>query len=539
MDAQSFQTNLNDLLDSLPPWFREGLVVSGESQAFISGIVQDNRRVEPGCIFVARVGKTSDGHQYIQDALERGASVVVGEKSISGLPVPYIQVEDGRLALAYLAAAFYRFPARKLITIGVTGTDGKTTTCNLIFNILKSAGYPAGMITTVNAVIGGKVLDTGFHVTTPEAPDVQRYLAEMVLQGLTHVVLEVTSHGLDQHRVAGCEFDLAVVTNITHEHLDYHGTYEAYREAKSRLFSSLTRSAPKQPLIRPSAVLNRDDSSYGYLASMIASSSCKEGKSVDLITYGYNPGADVQAANVELNPGGMGFEAVVKGRHLAIQSGLAGEFNVPNILAAIAATVLGLQVDSKAAAAGIAATKAIPGRMELVDMGQDFTALVDFAHTPTALKRSLESARRMLEQRAQPGKIIAIFGSAGLRDREKRRMMAETSVKLADVTILTAEDPRSESLIDILDEMKQGAEKGGGVEHKSYWCIPDRREAIRFGIRMAEAGDIVMALGKGHEQSMCFGETEYPWDDRVAMKAALGELSGQDGPQMPYLPDSR
>ena len=537
LEAYSFQTKLDDLLNTLPDWLRAGMRVSGTSQAWVTGIVQDHRLVTPGCIFVARKGRTRDGHQFIHPAIQRGASGIVGEEPISDLPVPYIQVEDGRLALAYFAAAFYRYPARKLITIGVTGTDGKTTTSSLIYNILKAAGSRVGMITTVSAVIGEKEFETGFHVTTPEAPDVQRYLAEMVQAGLTHAILEVTSHGLEQHRVAGCDFDLAVITNITHEHLDYHGSFEAYRQAKASLFSTLAISPPKAFELKATAVLNRDDSSYEYLASLIASTASNERKEVRQITYGINQPVDVRAENIHMSPKGLEFDVLTQGQDMKIESGLVGEFNVSNILAAIAATHLGLEVKDRAVIEGIASTGAVPGRMEFIEMGQTFTAIVDFAHTPNALRRSLETARELLTVGGQAGKIIAVFGSAGLRDRAKRKLMAEISVQLADATILTAEDPRSESLLGILDEMKQGALIGGGVEQQNFWLIPDRREAIRLGVNMAESGDIVIALGKGHEQSMCYGEVEYPWDDRMAMRAALAELLNIDGLRMPFLPE--
>jgi len=537
LEDVSFQTNLDVLVKSLPDWFRESLQISGKSQAWVTGIVQDHRLAKPGHIFVARRGRTSDGHQFIQEAIQRGASGIVGEKMVSDLPVPYIQVEDGRLALAYFAAAFYQFPSRKLTAIGVTGTDGKTTTCNLIFNILKAAGCRVGMITTVNAVIGEEVVDTGVHVTTPEAPDVQRYLAEMVGQSLTHAILEVTSHGLEQHRVVGCDFDLAVQTNITHEHLDYHGSFEAYREVKSRLFTALAKSPPKAPGLKASAVLNRDDSSYDYLSSLVASTAFEERKEVNQITYGIEQPVDVRAENIVLGSEGLEFDVAARGRVLSIKSGLVGEFNVANILAAIAATHLGLDIDRRAVTDGIASTRAVPGRMEFIEMGQAFTAIVDFAHTPNALKRSLASARQLLEGSAQQGKIIAVFGSAGLRDRAKRKMMAEISFQIVEVTILTAEDPRTESLLEILDEMKQGAVMAGGVEQQNFWLVPDRREAIRLGVNMAGPGDILIALGKGHEQSMCYGEVEYPWDDRIAMRAALAEHLSVDGPKMPFLPD--
>ncbi|MEW6287572.1 MAG: UDP-N-acetylmuramoyl-L-alanyl-D-glutamate--2,6-diaminopimelate ligase [Chloroflexota bacterium] len=500
----------------------------------ISGIAIDSRAVQPGQLFVAMTGGTTDGHNYILKAIENGAAAVVGEKDLSGLPVPYIRLENTRRALTWLAAAFYNWPARRLTVIGVTGTDGKTTTTNLIYQILLAAGIKAGMISTVNAVIGNEVLDTGFHVTTPDAHDVQRYLAKMVEAGLTHVVLETTSHGWSQHRVDACEFDVGVVTNITHEHMNEHGNFENYRAAKARLFSSLEVTLPKPQGNPRLAVINRDDpKSFDFLNEFIK---------VNKVNYGLSEGADVRAVDISYSPSGIRFTAQSRDFRVAVASRLVGAYNVSNCLAALTAAVYGLGIAPEIAAQGIAALEGVPGRMERIDMGQNFTAIVDFAHTPNALKSALEAARGMLEETkdegGKRGRVIAVFGSAGLRDKEKRRMMAETSAELADLTVLTAEDPRTESLEGILEEMAAGARSKGGREGETFWRIADRGEAIRFALRLARPGDIVLACGKGHEQSMCFGQTEYLWDDRTAMRAALAELLGVEGPPMPYLPSS-
>ncbi len=496
------------------------ILMNGEAE--ISGLVSDSRLVQPGYLFVALQGGNVDGHKFIPSALERGAAAVAGTKSLPELSVPYLQVDDSRKALPYLAAAFYGFPARKLTMIGVTGTDGKTTTTNMIYQILLAAGYKSGMISTINAVIGDQVLDTGFHVTTPDAPDIQRYLAQMVEKGLTHVVLEVTSHGLAQHRADACEFDVAVVTNITHEHLDYHGSFEAYRAAKARLFINLNTTLAKELGNPRRSVLNRDDASFTYLSTVSTGS---------VLTYGFHPEADIRPGQLKQTDDGISFAVSGEGQQFSIFCPLSGDFNISNCLAAISATVYTLGVSPDAAQAGIAGLKNVPGRMEKINLGQDFTAIVDFAHTPNALYRALQSVRQDTH-----GKVIAVFGAAGLRDRQKRRMMAETSVELADLTILTAEDPRTELLEDILAEMAIGATSKGGIEGETFWRIPDRGAAIRFAIATAQTGDVVIACGKGHEQSMCFGEVEYPWDDRIAMRSALSEDLGIPGPQMPYLP---
>ena len=498
----------------------------------ITGISIDSRLVKPGHLFVAMKGGNVDAHDYIPKAIENGAAAVVGDRELSGLSVPYIRLDNARRALTWIAAAFYDWPGHKLTVTGVTGTDGKTTTTNLIYQILLAAGIKAGMISTVNALIGEEVLDTGFHVTTPDAHDVQRYLAQIVEAGLTHVVLETTSHGWAQYRVDACEFDVGVVTNITHEHLDEHGSYESYRAAKARLFSSLEITAEKPQGNPRLGVVNRDDAkSFDFLNDFIR---------VKKLNYGLHEDADVRAVDVSYSPAGIHFTAKSKDFSIPVSSKLVGAFNISNCLAALTAAVYGLKIKPEVAAQGIASLEGIPGRMERIDVGQNFTAIVDFAHTPNALKVALEAAREMLFSKGEGignrGRVIAVFGSAGLRDKAKRRMMAEVSAELADLTVLTAEDPRTESLEGILEEMATGARSRGGREGETFWRVPDRGEAIRFALRLARAGDIVLSCGKGHEQSMCFGAREHLWDDRTAMRAALSELLGVEGPQMPYLP---
>ncbi len=491
----------------------------------VADICFDSRQVRPGSLFIALQGFSMDGHRYIPDAVSRGAVAVVGMQPMQDIGISYIQVNDSRRALAFLSANWYGFPARKMTMIGVTGTDGKTTTTNLLNKILICAGIRAGMVSTVNAVIGDRVIDTGFHVTTPDAPDLQRYLAEMVKADLTHVILETTSHGLAQQRVEACEFDIAVVTNITHEHLDFHGSYENYRDAKARLFRYLSETQAKPQGNPRLAVLNKDDSSYEYLSKI---------PGCNIVTYSLHSGADLWAEDVIYTPDGIHFIAASKTFRQPVFSRLVGAFNVSNILAAMTCAVFGLGVSVEKAADGVRNLEAVPGRMERIALGQDFSAIVDFAHTPNALKVALQAVRQMTK-----GRVIAVFGSAGLRDREKRRMMADVSLQLADITILTAEDPRTETLDDILGEMADAAVKQNGLEGKNFFRVPDRAEAIRTAVRLARPGDLVIACGKGHEQSMCFGEVEYAWDDRVAMQAALAEHLQIVGPEMPHLPTGK
>jgi UDP-N-acetylmuramoyl-L-alanyl-D-glutamate--2,6-diaminopimelate ligase len=343
---------------------------------------------------------------------------------------------------------------------------------------------------------------------------------------MTHCVLETTSHGLAQHRVTACEFDIAVVTNITHEHLDFHRSLDAYRAAKARLFEGLA-TAHKKPGVEKLAVLNADDDgSFDYLRKRIA---------VPHLAYGLAANADVRAADIEYHPDCTRFSVIsnLQSPIFNLQTSLVGDYNISNCLAAITVGVRGLGLEGESAARGVASLKGVPGRMERFDLGQPFTAIVDFAHTPNALKRALETARRMAK-----GRVIVVFGSAGLRDVAKRRWMGEVAAKLADFTIITAEDPRTESLEAIMAESAEGAKSKGGVEGKTFWRVADRGEAIQFAVDMAQSGDVVIACGKAHEQSMCFGMIEYPWDDRVALKAALSKRLGFPGPAMPELPTS-
>ena len=492
----------------------------------VRGIATDSRQVQPGDAFFALVGEHFDGHRFAAAAVDQGAAAVIGTQPLARLGVPYVHIQgDDRTALAQFSAAFYDYPSRQLVVIGVTGTDGKTTTTNLVYHILRTAGIRVGMISTVNALIGDEALDTGFHVTTPEAPDVQRYLAQMVDAGLTHAVLEVTSHGLAQRRADEVEFDLAAVTNVTHEHLDYHRTYQGYLAAKGRLFEALDsgRGAKDVPKL---AVLNKDDESYPYLAGR---------SDARILSYslGEDIGADFWAREIRSTPNELRFSVNGLGQAFQISTPLIGRYNVANGLAAIGLTVGGLEVPIPTVQAAFETISTVPGRMERIDMGQDILAIVDFAHTPNAIRQALQTARELTD-----GKVIAVFGSAGLRDVEKRKLMPEIAAGLADEMILTAEDPRTESLQAILEDMAEGARRGGAVEGVSFWREPDRGSALRMAVRRAEPGDLVITCGKGHEQSMCFGEVEYAWDDRTALRAALAEHLGIDGPHMPKLPTS-
>ncbi len=495
-------------------------------------VTNDSRAMKPDGLFVAYQGIHLDGHRFIPQAIEKGAKAIIMERDHKvNLPShlsAYI-VPNGRQALAHLCAAWHDYPSRKLTLIGVTGTDGKTSTLNLIYTILKREGRKVGMINTVNAIIDDEVIDIGLHVTTPDSPDIQHYLAYMVRAGMEICLLEVTSHSLSQHRVDACDFDIAIVTNITHEHLDEHGSLEAYRQAKARLFQMAQRTV----------VLNRDDWSYNYLKTQLQGH-------LPILSYSLTQPADLRASQIQVRPHTTQFEVIIKGneagsKSYTVETPLIGHFNVSNCLAALAATVLGLEIDPQIALEAIGAFKGVPGRMERIEIGnpnQTFTAIVDFAHSPQSLRRALETVRNLINWQGQ-GCIIAIFGCAGLRDVEKRTLMGYVAAEFADVTIITAEDPRTEDLDMIIATTAQAMIEKNVVEISAasllpyastssrsipapaFIRLPDRGRAIYLGIQLAQAGDIVIAFGKGHEQSMCFGTTEYPWDDREAMRTAL------------------
>ncbi len=524
----------------------------------LTQLTDDSRAIQPGACFVARVRQRGDGsvwsdaHPYIPQAIANGARVIVAQRPAAelGLSVPadvlYLTVPDSSAALAWLAAAWYGFPSQELVVIGVTGTDGKSSTTQIIFSLLQAAGLRAGMVSTIKAVIGAQEEALALHVTTPEAPVVQQHLRRMVDAGLTHVVLETTSHALALGRVTAVAYDIAVVTNITHEHLDFHGSWENYFAAKRRLFEMLHESqtwkvatAAHKQAVTKTAVLNRDDASFARLSQVNAPRQ---------MSYGLHHNADLYASDVTYTPAGTQFSLNWAGDQtgrlpdekattrpftpsplhpVAISSPLVGEFNVYNMLAA---TAVGLALDlpTEAIQKGLTSVPPISGRMERIDMGQPFQVIVDFAHTPFSLEKAIGVARKMSN-----GRLIALFGSAGQRDVEKRHIMAEISARSADLTILTAEDPRTESLDDILALMAEGARRGGGIEGKTFWRIPDRGRAIYFALTLAQPGDLVLICGKGHEQSMCFGTIEYPWDDRHATRTALDAwLNGRAMPNL-------
>ena len=521
----------------------------------IMAVTGDSRTVLPGTLFVAIAGGTFDGHRFLTRAAAMGAAAMMGVKSPVELRavgmelpdgLPYIQVGQSRQALAICSAALYDFPSRTMTVIGITGTDGKTTTSTLLESILieatRSATFPAGrvgVITTVGARICGQESDTGFHVTTPDAPAVQAFLAQMRDAGCQYAVVECTSHGLAQDRVAAIDFDVAAVTNITHEHIDWHQTRDAYVAAKSLLFRALFAAPPKidTPKI---ALLNGDDlggygtatGSLSALQQALAEEAVQSELPVQVQRYGLaTPAAeianqrhaalDLYAADVESLPDATRFILHWPGGQFAVESTLIGEFNIYNVLCA-GGVALALGVEPMVIQRAVATFAGVSGRMERIDCGQPFLALVDFAHSPASLERALTTLRPLV---GTNGRLIAVFGSAGLRDVAKRRLMGNVSGRLADFTVITAEDPRTEDLAAINRAIASGVLEYAADQ--AFTIVPDRTEAIQYAVDMAGPGDVVAAFGKGHERSMCFGETEYPWSDQDAMRAALIQRFGR------------
>lgn len=466
----------------LPVLIRElSCRVFGPRDVTIYGISTDSRRIKKGDLFVAVTGEHFDGHKFIPDAILKGAKAVVGEKNISSLSIDkkitYIKVPNSRYALSFIASSWYGHPSKKLKIVGVTGTDGKTTTATLIYWILKTSGKKVGLISTVSAKIGEKEYDTGFHVTNPEPLPLQKFLDLMVKKDCEWVVLEVTSHGLAQERVAGMKFEVSALTNITHEHLDYHKTLSKYIEAKSKLFLSSKMS-----------VLNKGDDSFTEVGELISNSS-------KIVPYG---------------------SSSLKGKvKEAVLERFPEKYNQANATAAITvAKIIG--VNEKLIVQSIKSFPRIKGRMQEVKNKLGVRIIIDFAHTPNAIEQVLTSLR---EQKKKGTRLIAVFGCAGERDKEKRPMMGSISARLADISVFTAEDPRSEDASKIIDQMIKGAKR---VNDSKFYKIPERGEAISFAIqKLAKKGDVVVVSGKGHEKSMAYDGVEHPWSDYEAVKAAL------------------
>ncbi len=480
----------------------------------IAALTYDSRHVEENSLFVAVPGTHTDGRRYLQDAAQRGASAAVGEPLPSETqalpPLPYIEVPDVRLALANLSCAFYDYPAQHLCTIGVTGTDGKTTTSNLISTLLDTAGRRNGLMTTANFKMAGYEWENVTRQSTLEALEIQQLLRRFLDAGATHAVIEATSHGLALNRVYGCNFDVGVVTNITHEHLDFHKTLDAYRRAKARLFEVLDPRRDKGLGIRPVAVLNRDDTSYEILKPY-----CR----VPILDYGIDTPAAVRAVDIEMQAHSTRFRVVLPDGEGKIETQLIGRFNISNCLAAIT-VAYSLGIDMADIERGLAGVMGVTGRMERINEGQPFAVIVDYAHTPDSLEKVIDTLRPLT-----PGKLIIVFGSAGERDLQKRPVMGRIAAQKTDFFVITDEDPREEDREGILREIADGARSAGKRQDKDFLCIADRSSAIAAAFAHAQAGDTVLLAGKGHEQSIIMGREKLPWDDRQVAREKLRQIN--------------
>jgi UDP-N-acetylmuramoyl-L-alanyl-D-glutamate--2,6-diaminopimelate ligase len=472
----------------------------------VTGLCYDSRRLKAGDCFVAIPGTHTDGHRFVETALRDGAVAAVVQRR-AGTAWPQVVVPDTRRALALMSSTFYQHPSREMVVIGVTGTDGKTTTTTMIHQMLVSAGRRAGSMSTVDIRFGDMVDPNDSRQTTLEALEVQAQLARMRDAGLKYVVVETSSHGLALQRVVGVDYDVAVFTNIAHEHLDFHKTIEAYREAKARLIDLTAGSARKE--IEKTTVLNQDDPSYAYLVKRPIARR---------ITYGIQLNADLKADRVAATPEGLLVEARTPLGPLALRLKLSGRWNAANALAAAAAGVaVGLTLDE--IRQGLDSYEGVSGRMERVDLGQPFAVIIDYAHTPQSLEKVLRELRPITR-----GKLIAVFGSAGDRDREKRPWMGEIAARLSDYAVFTNEDPREEDAMTILSEIAAGAEEVGWTEGEQYTRIEDRRQGIAHAVRKASPGDTILLAGKGHERSILIGRAKEPWDERAAAEAAIRGL---------------
>ena len=484
----------------------------------VRGIAFDSRDVRAGSVFVAIPGEHVDGHDFVPAAVASGAAAVVVERPLADLAVPQVVVDRSQAALPVAAAWWYGDPSRELGVVGITGTDGKTTTSFLTTAMLEAAGMSTGLLTTAELKIGDVRSPNPEHVTTPQAPNLQRNLRAMVAAGNTAAIVETTSHGLALERVGGVVYDIAVFTNLTHEHLELHGTFESYRDAKLSLFWRLRNDArPRKMLSRPwprAAVVNHDDPA----APLFEAAALSAGAT--LIKYGLSSEADVRASAIEEDAHLLRFRVHAPRWSGEVALQLVGRFNVHNALAAIGVgEALGL--DPVAIQAGLGGVTGVPGRMERVDCGQPFGVIVDYAHSPASLQTVLDQLGPLV---GAGGGLIAVFGSAGERDVKKRPMMGRIAAERCRLVVVTDEDPRGEDRIAIIDQIAAGAEAAGKRRGEDLLCIPDRRDAIAAAFERARPGDLILLAGKGHEQSIIMGDGPRAWDERTEAVAALAQI---------------
>ena len=484
-----------------------GVTMQGSLDREITGLADDSRQVSPGGLFVAVKGTQSDGHCFLAQAVAAGAGAIVVEtgrvsgETLASIGVPVIQVDDSRRALGLLASRFHGGPSRRLRMIGVTGTNGKTTTTYLCKSILEAAGVRVGLIGTVVYLFGEERV-AATH-TTPGALELQGLLRRMVDAGMQAVVMEISSHALALDRTAGCQFGTAVFTNLTQDHLDFHADMEDYFRAKLRLFTALDPEAR--------AIVNGDDPYGGRVV---------EATRARVWSYAIDRPADLRAEDVQISLNGVRFTARTPAGSVALRSPLVGRHNVHNILAAVGVG-LAQGVPRETIAVGVAALKNVPGRFEQVDAGQPFTVVVDYAHTEDALDRLLTTA-----QTVRTGRIITVFGCGGDRDRGKRPKMGRVAARFSDVVVVTSDNPRTEDPDAVIREILPGVEAGLREAGRGRYLVQtDRRAAITEAIRLAQPGDLVLIAGKGHEDYQIIGKEKHPFDDRVVAREAIEALA--------------
>lgn len=481
--------------------------LQGDPDVDISGICYDSRRVQPGWLFVALRGHRQDGHDYIGDAIKRGAAGVVSELPVSvygrgeAARIAWIQVPDARRALSQLAVRFFGTPVNSLCMIGITGTNGKTTTAYLLESILIAAGKQPGVIGTINYRCSGQVLEA--PVTTPESLDLMETLRGMADRSVTHVVMEVSSHSLDQGRVQDCPFEAAVFTNLSRDHLDYHQTMEAYFEAKARLFGPSGGGGGHRPTY---AVINADDPRGQDLIRMTKA---------QVVTYGMGAACDIRAEALQVSREGVKARLVTPAGATDIASPLIGEHDIYNIMAAAgAAYAMGMSLDS--IRSGLGLLKRVPGRLEMVSNRRGLALIVDYAHTPDALSKALKAVRGLTA-----GRVITVFGCGGDRDRGKRVEMGRVAGRESDRVFITSDNPRTEDPAAIAAQIEAGVIESG---IKEYVLDLDRKRAIHRAIQMADDTDLVLIAGKGHETYQIIGSEKRPFDDRAVAAEAANEL---------------
>ncbi|MBW2060174.1 MAG: UDP-N-acetylmuramoyl-L-alanyl-D-glutamate--2,6-diaminopimelate ligase [Deltaproteobacteria bacterium] len=487
---------------------------NGDPETEVSSVAYDSRAVTPGSLFIAVKGHLDDGRRYVKEAVKAGAMAIMVDEPLSQDPgVPVIMVSDTRRGMALAAAEFYGHPAEKLVMIGITGTKGKTTTAFLLESILKQAGQATGLMGTIKISYAGK--ERPSVITTPEGVDLQKYLHEMVQHGVTHTVFEVSSHALALSRVAGCEFDVGVFTNLGRDHLDYHRDMTSYYEAKRRLFYEFLTGVHLDG--GPRAVINVDDEWGRKMAAEMGP---------EVITFAIESEADLTAREIKNDRLALSAQLVIPAGELEVHTHLLGSFNLYNLLAASGAA-LALGIEMEHIAAGLESIASVPGRLERIGHNDDFLVLVDYAHTTEALIKALESARELA-----PGRLFTVFGCGGDRDKSKRHHMGRAAGRLSDLAVVTNDNPRTEDPAAIIKQIEPGllgldlhrwepGETNSSYPPGSYAIIPDRRKALQLGVRLMRSGDILLVAGKGHESYQIMGREKIHFDDREEALMAL------------------